>query len=150
VAFDGVQVETEMDGDREVAEMKIRYDFILSILLLITVLITILFTNNTHYLSRYDSKLKQEGETAILLMQTHSVMTKAHESLVKDSNQQKVPPVIHIPYYTYTPIYTPIMYVILIIYIYTNTRTLIKYFLLPVATNIGGDQAAKRQRGSPV
>lgn len=39
---------------------------------------------------RYDSKLKQEEETALQLMHQHTVMTKTHEALLKDSNQQKV------------------------------------------------------------
>lgn len=39
---------------------------------------------------RYDAKLKLEEETALQLMQLHAVMTKTHDTLVKDSNQQKV------------------------------------------------------------
>ena len=39
---------------------------------------------------RYDAKLKLEEETALQLMQMHAVMTKAHDTLIKDSNQQKV------------------------------------------------------------
>jgi hypothetical protein len=62
VKFDATQGETEVDGDHEVAEMKIRYD----------------------------AKLKLEEETALQLMHTHAVMTKAHDALIKDSNQQKV------------------------------------------------------------
>jgi len=62
VNFDSQQQETEIDGDHEVAEMKIRYD----------------------------TKLKQEEETALQLMQMHAIMTKTHDTLVKDSNQQKV------------------------------------------------------------
>lgn len=62
MAFDATQTDTEVDGDHEVAEMKIRYD----------------------------GKLKQEEETALQLMHLHAVMTKTHDTLVKDSNQQKV------------------------------------------------------------
>ena len=57
-----MQTETENDGDREVAEMKIRYD----------------------------AKLKQEEETSLQLMQQHAGMTKGHEALTKEANQQKV------------------------------------------------------------
>ncbi len=39
---------------------------------------------------RYDAKLKQEEETALQLMHMHAVMTKAQDTLIKDSNQQKV------------------------------------------------------------
>jgi septal ring factor EnvC (AmiA/AmiB activator) len=62
VNFDTTQTGTEVDGDHEVAEMKIRYD----------------------------AKLKSEEETAHQLMHLHAVMTKAHDTLIKDSNQQKV------------------------------------------------------------
>lgn len=62
MGFDSTQHDTEVDGDHEVAEMKIRYD----------------------------AKLKLEEETALQLMHLHAVMTKAHDTLVKDSNQQKV------------------------------------------------------------
>ena len=62
MSFDATQNDTEVDGDHEVAEMKIRYD----------------------------SKLKLEEETALQLMQLHAGMTKTHDTLVKDSNQQKV------------------------------------------------------------
>ncbi|RYG64964.1 hypothetical protein EON64_12905 [archaeon] len=62
MVFESVKGETEVEGDREIAEMKIRYD----------------------------AKLRTEEDTAGQLMTMHSVMTKNHETLVKEFSQQKV------------------------------------------------------------
>jgi len=57
-----LQVEIEGDGDREVAEMKIRYD----------------------------AKIKQEEVTGKRLMDNHALFARSFDGLVKDSHQQKV------------------------------------------------------------
>jgi regulator of replication initiation timing len=39
---------------------------------------------------RYESKLKQEEETAQQLMTQHTAMSKNYEALMKESSQQKI------------------------------------------------------------